>query len=204
MTWRILTPTVSEGFYDLHFNGSITGFVLLALNFFSPEQIKAVIGFSDSVPHHESVLHTDDVAAQHGGLDLGHADGFALPGVAHARNDVVAADGRQLLAEDLGAAVGLVGVLGDDGRLGHHDARARVLELGVDVDVLALAEAAPVDLGIEGHLAVGDEHAGDLLLLHAAGGRLQEKTEVRIRMTFEWWMDAAMHTLLVNLFLAQV
>lgn len=163
------------------------------------------------MPHHESVLHADDVAGQHGGLDLGHADGFALPGVAHARDDVVAADGRQLLAEDLGAAVGLVGVLGDDGRLGHHDARARVLELGVDVDVLALAEAAPVDLGVERHLAVGDEHAGDLLLLHAACGRLQEKTEVRIRMTLSGrWMCQRSHILVLtsasclNLFLTQL
>lgn len=163
------------------------------------------------MPHHESVLHADDVACQHGGFDLGHADGFALPGVAHARDDVVAADGRQLLAEDLGAAVGLVGVLGDDGRLGHHDARARVLELGVDVDVLALAEAAPVDLGVERHLPIGDEHAGDLLLLHTAGGRLQEKTEVRIRVTLSGrWMCQRSQILVLtsasclNLFLTQL
>lgn len=122
--------------------------------------------------HHERILHTDDVTAQHGGLDLGHTDALALPGVAHARDDVVAADGGELLAEDLGAAIGLVDLFGHDGGLWHHDAGAGVLKLGVDADLLALAVATPVNLGVQRHLAVWDEHAGDLLLLHAASGGL--------------------------------
>lgn len=136
--------------------------------------------------HHQRVLHTDDVAAQHGGLDLGHPDGLALPGVTHTGDDVVAPHRGELLAEELGAPVGLVGVLGDDGSLGHHDARAGVLKLGVDADVFALAEAAAVDLGVERHLAVGDEHAGDLLLLHSSCWRLR-RTEGQLEAVEDTW-----------------
>lgn len=38
-------------------------------------------------------------------------------------------------------AVGLVGFLGHDGRLGHRDPREHVLERGIDADVLAFAES---------------------------------------------------------------
>lgn len=78
----------------------------------------------------------------------------------------------QLLAEDFGAAVGLVRVFGNDGGLGHDDPRAGVLELCVDTDVFTLAVATAVDFGVERDLAIGNEHAGDLLLLHATCGRL--------------------------------
>lgn len=80
---------------------------------------------------------------------------------------------RQLLAENLSAPVGLVGVFGDDGRLGHNNAGAGVLKLCVDADVFALAEAAAVDLCVQRHLSVGDEHARDLLLLHSTCWRLR-------------------------------
>ena len=65
----------------------------------------------------------------------------------------------------LGASVGEVRVLGDDGGFGNHNTRAGVLKLGVDADVFSLAEAFPVDLSADGHLAVRDEHAGNLLLI---------------------------------------
>lgn len=138
-----------------------------------------------AAPHHESVFHADDVAAQHGWFDFGHPDGFSLPGVTHARNDVVPSHGRQLLPEHLSAPVGLIDVFGDDGGLGHDDAGAGVLKLGVDADVFALAEAAAVDLCVERHLAIGDEHAGDLLLLHSTCWRLRERRRGFARLTWE-------------------
>lgn len=98
--------------------------------------------------YHERVLHTDDVAAQHRRLNLWHPDGLSLPGVTHAGDDVVAAHRGQLLTENLGAAIGLVGVFGNDGGLWHHDAGAGVLKLGVDADVFALTKATPVYFGI--------------------------------------------------------
>lgn len=50
---------------------------------------------------------------------------------------MVTPDGGQLLLEDFGAAVGLVGVLGNDGCFGHHDARAGVFKVCVDRDLLS-------------------------------------------------------------------
>lgn len=72
------------------------------------------------------------------------------------------------MPEDFGAVIGLVGVLGNDCRFWYHDARAGVLKFGINADLFALAEATPVNLGVQRNLAVGDEHAGDLLLLHAS------------------------------------
>lgn len=122
--------------------------------------------------YHQSVFHANDVATQNGWLDLWDSDGLSLPGIAHAGDDVVTTHRGQLLAENLGAAIGLVHVFGYDGGFGHHDARACVLELGIDVDVFSLTEAAAIDFSIERHLAIGDEHAGDFLLLHTTCGRL--------------------------------
>lgn len=34
--------------------------------------------------YHQSILHTDDVAAQHRRFDLWNPDGFSLPGITHA------------------------------------------------------------------------------------------------------------------------
>lgn len=130
--------------------------------------------------YHKSVLHTDDVAAQYGWFDLWHPDGLSLPGVTHAGDDVVATHGGQLLAEVLGAAVGLVDVFSDDGGLRHHDAGAGILKLCVDADVFAFAETTAVDLCIQRHLAVRDEHAGDFLLFHATCGRLKKCRKLRL------------------------
>lgn len=104
---------------------------------------------AEAASHHEGVLHADDVAAQHGRLDFGHPDSLSLPGVTHARDDVVPSHRRQLLPENFSASVGLIGVFGDDGGLGHHNTGAGVLKLGIDADVFALAEAAAVNLCVE-------------------------------------------------------
>lgn len=99
--------------------------------------------------YHQSVLYTDDVAAQHGWFDLWHPDGFSLPGVTHAGDDVVSTHRGQLLAEDLSAPVGLVSVFGDDGSLRYHNAGAGILKLCIDADVFAFTETTAVNFCIE-------------------------------------------------------
>lgn len=74
----------------------------------------------------------------------------------------------------LGVPLCHVQVFGDDGGLGYNDTRAGVLKLGIDADVFSLAEALPVDASADGHLAVGDEHTGDLLLFGGCGWSLME------------------------------
>lgn len=54
---------------------------------------------------------------------------------------MVASDAGELLGEDLGLPVGQVGVLGHDGRLGHHNPRAGVLKVRVDADVIPWKKA---------------------------------------------------------------
>lgn len=75
-----------------------------------------------SPTHLQEILHAQDVAAQDRGFELPHPDGFATPGFGGAGDDVIATNAGEFLREDLGLAVGQVGVLGHDGRLGHHDA----------------------------------------------------------------------------------
>ena len=58
---------------------------------------------------------------------------------------MVPPDRRELLLQDFDATPSLVAVLGHDGGLGDHDSRAAVLKLGVEADLLALAETFPVN-----------------------------------------------------------
>lgn len=65
-------------------------------------------------------------------------------------------------------------MFGDNGGLRHHNTRTRVLKLGIDADVLALAEPLPVNLSADGHLAVRYEHTSDLLLFGGGSRSLRE------------------------------
>lgn len=77
-------------------------------------------------------------------------------------------------ARHLGVSLCDVQVFGDDGGLRHYDTGAGVLKLGVDADVFSLTEALPVDPSADGHLAVWDEHTGDLLLFGGCSWSLVE------------------------------
>lgn len=100
--------------------------------------------------HLQEILHAQDVAAQDGRLQLLDSDGFAPPRLRHARDDVVAPDAGELLGEHLGLPVGQVGVLGDDGCFGHHDARAGVLEVSVDANLITWGGKDSSNLGWSG------------------------------------------------------
>lgn len=96
----------------------------------------------------------------------------------------------------LGASLCHIKVFGDDGGFGHHNARAGVLKLGGDVDILALAVALPVNAGADGHLTVRDKHTGHLLLLESCSRSLRntgQRSEVRGRvgqqMDVFWWAN---------------
>ena len=78
---------------------------------------------------------------------------------------MVSPDRRQLLPQHFGASARLIAVLGHDGCLGDHDSGAAVLELGVEADLLALAETFPVDPRRDADLTVRDEETAHLLLL---------------------------------------
>lgn len=125
--------------------------------------------------HHECVVQVDDVAPQDGGFKFWYVDDFALPDAAHPRDDVIPPDRRDLLAEHLDAPIGQVSMCGHDGGFRDDDARAAVLESGVDADVLALAVALALYLGCDGDAPIRDEHAGEFLLLHSSDRRLETR-----------------------------
>ena len=88
---------------------------------------------------------------------------------------MVSPDRRQLLLQDFGASARLVAVLGHDGGLWNHDSRAAVLKLGVEADLLALAETFPVDPRRDADLTVWDEETAHLLLLAGCYWSLQRR-----------------------------
>lgn len=122
--------------------------------------------------HPQRVVNMDDVAAQDSGLQLGHAKNSTLPYVAHAGDDVVAPDRSEFLVEHFGAAVRQIYVLGNDGSFRNDDPRAGVFKLGIDANVFPFAVTLPVDAGGHGNTAVGNEHAGDFLLLRTCNWSL--------------------------------
>lgn len=117
----------------------------------------------------------DDVAAKHSGFQFGHTDALALPHITHARDYVITPDSGDLLTEHLFSSIGEIGVCAYDGSFGYNNARAGVLKSGIHAYKLSLTEALAVDLGLDGHTAVRNEHAGQILLLCTSSWRLRKE-----------------------------
>lgn len=171
----------------------------MILNSFASSKKKVLTKIFDCMQklktYHQSILHTDDVAAKYGWFDLWNPYGLSLPGITHARDDVVSTHWRQLLAEDLGPAVGLVDVFGNDGGFGHHNAGAGVLKFCIDTNVFTFTEATAVDFSVQWHLTIRNEHAGDFLLLHATCGRLRRYRMVRLKLIWRLQIKLKQHLL---------
>ncbi|KAG8146606.1 hypothetical protein E2320_013742, partial [Naja naja] len=110
--------------------------------------------FRDDV---QEILHAQDIAAQNRRLDLPDSERLSPPGLGRAGGDVVASDAGELLGEHLGLPIGQVGVLGHNGRLGHHNPGA---------------ESFAVDPGTNRDVPVRDEHTRNFLLLFGRDRRL--------------------------------
>uniref|UniRef100_A0A2D4FYS6 Uncharacterized protein n=1 Tax=Micrurus corallinus TaxID=54390 RepID=A0A2D4FYS6_MICCO len=132
-----------------------------------------LLGAGDADVDLQEILHSQDVAAQNGRLDLPDSERLSPPGLGHAGGDVVASDAGELLGEHLGLPIGQVGVLGHNGRLGHHDPGAGVLKVSIDADVITFTESFAVNPGTNRDAPVWDEHTRNFLLLFGRDGRHQ-------------------------------